>query len=165
MTLTKYPVLDGRALIAHADQGVAVTVKTRLAPLCASGEPAYPGPPIFVARLAVQDTVTRDRDISLPEGIDQWRIIHALRAFVAREDHGVILGIGAEEKAGSLSKMQVHVVVQMNGAGEKVPFGDNDPTATSRAARGDRLLDCVRGVCFAVGQGAVSCDVPIAAWK
>src|SRR6185437_11276501 len=50
-------ILHRRALIAHADQGVAIAMETGNSTLRAASGLAHPAPPIFVAGLSVQNAL------------------------------------------------------------------------------------------------------------
>ena len=97
-------------------------------------------------RATIERPASGDGDVGLLEGVNEGRVVHALGAFEAGENHRqIVLWILAEAQRGALFQVQVHVAGQMDRAGEEDSGGDRHPTAARGGAGLDRPRDGLGG--------------------
>ncbi len=153
-------LLDGHAALGHLAQAADVFVRARTLTVRAAPRPA---PPVLVRRRAVERAAPRHRDVLLLEGVDERRVVHALRPLEARVDDGQVLRrVGAELERRAFGDVEVDVALQMNRAGEERARGHDHATAARRVRRRDGLADGVGVVRPAVAARAVVGDGEIA---
>jgi hypothetical protein len=84
---SEHTPIDGRALLAKAEEQVAVGLLVRLA-----ARAVLPGPPMVGVGLAVERPAAGDRDVLLLERVHERRVVHQLDALPSREHGRVAAG-------------------------------------------------------------------------
>ena len=149
----EHALRDRHAARAHLEEACA---GRHLRGFGRQGPGALPGPPVLVARLAVERALAGDRDVALLEGVDERRVVHQLDAFPPREDHGQeVIGVAAEGDCRAVGQVEVDPALQMDGAGQEPAVRHEHPAAAGGGARGDGVAERGRAVADAVARGAV----------
>ena len=104
---------------------------------------------------SIQGAAACERDVLLTEGVDHGRVVHAFDAFVAGEHERIAGGVAAEHERGARVEVQVHVALEVDGAGHVGPGGHHDVAAACGVAGRDRLLESGRVVGVTVAHGTV----------
>src|SRR5436190_4066691 len=144
---------DGHALFRHLEQPDPrrLTVRRPFDP--AEIGAALPGPPMLVARLAVERAGTGDRDVLAVDGVDERRQAHQLDALETRQHLRQILArVGAEQDRRAAFDVEIDVALEMNRAGKIAAGWHRHPPTSRRVAslyRGGKgraaILDPITG--------------------
>src|SRR6185369_4505934 len=119
MTFSEDAVAHRNAVFRHLEEGVSIRACVGHAFFPAVLWTTIPWPPGFVAALAVECALARDRDVLLFEGVDERRVVEELDTFPAREDDGqVVFWILAELDRRAFRDFEIDVALQVNGAGQ-----------------------------------------------
>ena len=101
-----------------------------------------PRPPVVRVRAAIERPVSGDGDVGLFEGVNEGRVVHALGAFEAGEDHRqIVVRILAKPQRCAVFQAQVDVAGQMDRASEEDAGRDHDPAAAGGGTGLDSVAD------------------------
>src|SRR5450756_985120 len=150
--VAEYSFRDGCPLLPHLAQGgpglgLILVVRPSL-----SG----PRPPVLGVRLAVQGAAAGDPDILLVQRVNEGRVVHALQPLKAREHDGVELRVGVEPDGRALLHHQVHVALEVDGAGQADALSDHHVAAARTVGFLDGMAESFRAIRLAVRFGAVT---------
>src|SRR5215469_12613171 len=141
MSRPEHALGHGRRSLRHVKEQVAIFGLVRLALLPSTMRSTLPRPPMLTIGVAVNCALTRDRDVSLLQGVDERRIVHQLHAFPSREHKRVLPGITAEADGRAGQQMQVDLALQMNRSGHELAGRNHNPAASGAVAGRYRLME------------------------
>src|SRR6185312_3370750 len=101
----------------------------------------------------------------LLEGVDEWRIVHALRAFPPGEDQRIFRGIPSEAKRSALADVEIYIALQLNPPRDELAARDHYPASAGFHARSNRGMERFGVVGLVVTFGAILGNLKFPRWE
>src|SRR5689334_8367603 len=162
MTVAEYTLLHGYVPVAHAGDHLAIGCLIDGIRTAAAGAASDKAPPVSAIRLTVERARTTDAHVGFFQCVNKGRVVHALRAFEARQDHRKkMFRVLTESERRALAYIKIDVVIEMNRAGEEFAHRYHHASAASLGAGRNRLVDCLRAERRAIAFRTVARDVEI----